>query len=81
MPTQRRLINKKAYDELRILEARCERETLTLESGLKIINGKEMFYIDVVTMNENGLKVIYKELLGRNYAEIEKNLTSYLLNL
>lgn len=76
MPTQRRLINKKAYDELELLMARCDREESILESGLKIVNGKEMFYVNVMRN-----QTILKELVGKNYTEIEKNLTSYLLGL
>lgn len=76
MPTQRRLINKKAYYELELLMARCDREEAILESGLKIVNGKEMFYVNVMRN-----QTILKELIGKNYTEIEKNLTSYLLGL
>lgn len=70
MPTQRRLINKRAFEEMKLLEKRIEMSGEEMELSLKIVNGHEMFRIKTGTG---------KVLFGRTYTEIEKMLSVYLI--
>ena len=75
--TPRKLMNKKAYDEILLLERRCAMETnMNMKPSLCLdLNMREMFKIQV--MSSTGKKII-RELYGKNYTEIEKALTRYI---
>ena len=77
--TARRLINKKAYDELVLLEKRCAMENdVELLPGLYLTaEYKELFMIQIIKSGN----VIEKTLAGKNYKEIEMALTSYLVGI
>jgi len=77
--TARRLINKKAYDELVLLEKRCAMENdVELLPGLYLTaEYKELFMIQIIKSGN----VIEKTLVGKNYKEIEMALTSYLVGI
>lgn len=75
--TARKLMNKKAYDEIALLERRCAMEPgMNMKPCLCLdLNYREMFKIQV--MSSSGKKII-RELYGKNYTEIEKALTRYI---
>jgi len=77
--TPRRLINKKAYDELVLLEKRCAMEKdIELLPGLYLTEDyRELFMIQVI---KNG-NIIEKTLVGKNYKQIEIALTEYLVSI
>ena len=75
--TPRKLMNKKAYEEILLLERRCAMEDkLNLKPCLCLdLNMREMFKIQV--LSSTGKKIVC-ELYGKNYTEIEKALTRYI---
>jgi hypothetical protein len=77
--TARRLINKKAYDELVLLEKRCAMEKQIVLKPMLVLTAdyRELFTIQVLGYGH----VIKKELIGKNYKEIEMALTSYLVGI
>lgn len=89
MPTERRLINKKAYEELVLLKRFCAKQN-SVDEYLNHI-----YYTPVLTLdeNENEMFLIVKhsqnvkegfnskilaEIKGKNYNEITKALMEYL---
>jgi len=83
MPTMRRLFNKKAYEEIVLLQKRCDKEN---ENGkhflvpmLKVSDKlKEQFEIWVFTADKKTVPTVIKFLVGKNYTEIEKELSRFL---
>lgn len=81
MPTERRLMNKKAFEEMELLEIRCRDENakrgLTFKPVLELNeSGEEVF--SVIIMNKG---VIDSVLSAKNYTEIEKKFTRYVNGL
>lgn len=76
MPTQRRLINKKAYDELVLIKKFLEKQDWTnrkYECGLDLDdNLRERFFVNILEDTS------YTVLNGKNYSEITKALMEYL---
>ena len=83
MPTMRRLFNKKAYEEMVLLQKRCDKENEKKEHFLvpmlKVNDKlKEQFEIWVFTSDKKTVPSVVKFLNGKNYTEIEKNLSRFL---
>jgi hypothetical protein len=78
--TARRLMNKKAYEEMVLLEKRCAMEKrVEMKPFLVLRDGyKEMFEIVVMKSNQN---LVAKEIFGKDYKEVETELTKYLSTL
>lgn len=77
--TPRRLINKKAYDELVILKNRCamEKRVSLIPSLVLAEDNRELFMIQVMGLQS----VVVKQLYGKNYKAIEIALTEYLVSI
>ena len=74
--TPRRLINKKAYLEMVILEKRCAMETrVKMKPYLMLVEDyKEMFKLEVKDLEGT----IIKEIYGKDYKSLEILLTEFL---
>jgi hypothetical protein len=80
MPTVRRLMNKKAFEEMELLETRCKVEN---EKGGNIYtpilklstDGKEIF---VILVNSSKSMAIQDAITGKSYTEVEKKFTRFV---
>lgn len=84
MPTVRRLFNKKAYEEMVLLQKRCDTQNAK-DSGLYFVpvlkvdeKLKERFCIYISASNKNATSLLSRVLTGRTYTEVEKELSRYL---
>lgn len=81
MPTARRLMNKKAFEEMELLETRCrvenDKHIKAYRPVLELQNGREVFSIYI---SQQGGNVPYIEMIlsARNYTEIEKKFTRFV---
>jgi len=70
--TPRKLINKKAYDELVLLKKFCDTQDWSkyyFECGIDLdANNNERFFVVVKTSTNS------KSIYGKNYSDITKNL-------
>jgi len=83
MPTVRRLFNKKAYEEMVLLQKRCdienEKAKQFLVPMLKVSETfREQFEIWVFTADKKTVPSVIKLLKGRTYTEIEKELSRFI---